>query len=104
MGLDCYIRDSSDPYMQIVYECDSGRARYSVKRMARRFTAQLQWDLAKDDTSKSLHGSGTVASDGIFEQAPQIDAKHFRMCNSSLRVWSWSRKSMHGQFSSLLSI
>ena len=38
------------------------------------------------------------SSDGVFEQAPQMDAKHFRMCNSSLRVRSWSRKPMHGQY------
>ena len=84
--------------MQLVYECDSGRSRYSIKSMACRFTAHLQRDLAKDDTSQSLHGSGTVASDGIFEQAPRMDAKHFCKCNSSLRVRSWSRKPMHGQY------
>ena len=55
-------------------------------------------DLAEDDTSQSLHGSGTVVSDGVFEQAPQMDAKHFRMCNSSLCVRSWSWKPMHGQY------
>ena len=98
VGLECYLRDSSYPYMQLVYECDSGRSRYSIKSMACRFTAQLRRDLAKDDTSQDLHGSGTVASDGVFEQAPQMDAKHFRMCNSSLRVRSWSRKPMHGQY------
>ena len=97
VGLECYLRDSSDPYMQLVYEYDSGRSRYSIKSMACRFTAQLRRDLAKDDTSQSLHGSGTMASD-VFEQAPQMDAKHFRMCNSSLRVRSWSRKPMHGQY------
>ena len=84
--------------MQLVYECDSGRSRYSIKSMACRFTAQLRRDLAKDDTSQSLHGSGTVASYGVFEQTPQMDAKHFRMCNCSLRVRSWSRKPMHGQY------
>ena len=50
-GLECYLRNSSYPYMQIVYECDSGRSRYSIRSMACRFTAQLQRDLAKDDTS-----------------------------------------------------
>ena len=98
VGLECYLRDSSDPYMQLVYECDSGRSRYSIKSKACRFNAQLRRDLAKDDTSQSLHGSGTVVSDGVFEQAPQMDAKHFRICNSSLRVRSWSRKPMHGQY------
>ena len=39
VGLECYLRDSSNPYMQIVYECDSGRSRYSIKSMACRFTA-----------------------------------------------------------------
>ena len=70
VGLVCYLGDSSDRYMQLVYECDSGRPRYSIKRVARRFTAQLQGYLARDDASQSLHGSGTVASDGVFEQAP----------------------------------
>ena len=50
VGLECYLRDSSDPYMQLVHECDSGRSRYSIKSMACRFTAQLRRDLAKDDT------------------------------------------------------
>ena len=98
VGLECYLRDSSDPYMQLVYECDSGRSRYSIKSMARRFTAQLRRDLAKDDTSQSLQGSGTVESDGVFKQTPQMYAKHFRMCSSTLRVRSWSRKPMHGQY------
>ena len=98
VGLDCYLGGSSDPYMQLVYECDSGRARYSINRMARRFTVQLQGDPATDDSSQSLHGSGTVASDGVFEQAPRMDAKHFRKCSSPLRVRSWSGKPMHGQY------
>ena len=42
VGLDCYLSDSSDPYMQLVYECDSGKARYLIKCMARHFTAQMQ--------------------------------------------------------------
>ena len=96
--LDCYLRDSSDPYMQLVYECDSGRARYSIKHMARRFTVQLQGDPARDDSSQALHGSGTVVSDGLFEQAPRMAAKPFRKCSSSLRVQSWSGKPMHGQY------
>ena len=98
VGLECYLRDSSDPNMQLVYECDYGRSRYSIKSMACRFNAQLRRDLAKDNTSQILHGSGTVAPDGVFEQAPQMDAKHFRKCNSCLRVLPWSRKPMHGQY------
>ena len=61
VGLDCYLRNSLEPYMQIVYECESGRAQYSIKHMARHFTAQLQGDLAKDDRLQSLQGSGTVS-------------------------------------------
>ena len=98
VGLDCYLGDSSDPYMQLVYECDSGRARYSMKRMARRFTVQLQGDPAMDDSSQSLQGIGTVAFDGVFEQAPRMAAKHFHKCCSSLRVRSWSGKPMHSQY------
>ena len=98
VGLDCYLGDSSNPYMQLVYECDSGKAWYSIKRMACRSTAQMQGDLAGDDTLQNLHGSGTVASDCVFEQAPRMDAKHFHKCNSSLGVRSWSWKPMHGQY------
>ena len=98
VGLDSYLRDSSDLYMWIVYECNSGRAQYSIKHMAHRFTAQFQGGLAKDNMSQNLHGSGTVASDGVFEQATQMNVKHFRMCNSSLRVWSWSGKPIRGQY------
>ena len=48
VGLDCYLGDSSDPSMQLVYECDSGRAQYLIKCMAHRFTAKMQGDLARD--------------------------------------------------------
>ena len=60
MGLDCYLGDSSDPYMQLVYECDSGGTRYLIKRMAHHFTAQLQGDVGRDDASQSLHGSSLI--------------------------------------------
>ena len=93
--------DSTDPYMQFLYECDSVRPRYSIKRMARCCTAQLQGDVARGGASQSLHVSGTVASYGVFEQAPRADAKHFPKCNSSLRVRSWSAKPMHGQYGCL---
>ena len=73
VGLDCYLGDSSDPYMQLVYESDSGRARYSIKRMSSLYCADAG-GLARDDASQSLHGSGTVASDGVFEQASRMDA------------------------------
>ena len=36
--------------------------------------------------------------DGVFEQAPRMDAKHFHKCSSYLRVRSWSGKPMHGQY------
>ena len=98
VGLDCYLGDSSDPYMQLVHECDSGKARYSIQHMARRFSAQMQRDQVRDDASQSVHESGTVASDLVFEQAPRMDAKHFRKCNSYLRVRSWSGKPMHDQY------
>ena len=66
--------------------------------MDRRFTAQMQGDLARDVASQSLHGSGTVAFDGVFEQAPRMAAKHFRKGNTSLCVRSCSEKPMHGQY------
>ena len=60
--------------------------------MARQFTAQLQGTLSQDSKS---HGVFYV---GVFEQAPQTGVKHFRMCSSSLRVQSWSKVPMHGQY------
>ena len=84
--------------IQIVYECDSGGSQYSIKRMVRRFTAQLRRNLVKNDASQNLEGSGTVASNSVFEQVPQMDAKHFCICNSSLRVRSWSGKPVHRQY------
>ena len=48
--------------------------------------------------SQNLHGSGTVATDGVFEQAPQMDVKYSHICSSFLHVRSWSRKPMHGQY------
>ena len=61
-------------------------------------TAQLQDSLSKYYKSQSLHGSGTILCDSVFEQAPQTDAKHFHTCSSSLCVQSWRRKPMHGQY------
>ena len=40
--LNCYLADSSDPFIQMIGECDSGKSLHSIKRMACRFTAQLQ--------------------------------------------------------------
>ena len=66
--------------------------------MAHQFTTQLQENLSKDNKSQNLHGSGTILSDGVFEQAPHTDAKHSRTCSSYLRVHSCSRKPMDGQY------
>ena len=35
--LNCYLADSSDPFMQMTRECDSGKSSHSIKRMACRF-------------------------------------------------------------------
>ena len=88
VGLDCYLHNSSDLFMQMVQECDARRSSHSIQRMACQFTAQLQGSLSKDNKSQSLLGSGTILCDGAFEQAPQADAKHFRMCSGSLFVYS----------------
>ena len=98
VGLDRYLRDSPDPYMQMVYECGSRKSQYSIKRMARQFTEKVRGDLARDSTTQTVHGDVSAKSDGVFAQAPQMDAKHFRQCSSSLRVRTWSRKPMHGQY------
>ena len=96
--LNCYLADSSDPFMQMIRECDSGKSLHSIKRMACRFTAQLRRSLALDDKSQNLHRNASISVEGGFEQAPKTDARHYRTCCSSLRVRSWSGKPMHGQY------
>ena len=56
MRLYCYLADSSDPFIQMIRECDSGKSSHSIKRMACRFTAQLRRSLALDDKSQSYTG------------------------------------------------
>ena len=60
--------------------------------------AQLQRSLALDDKLQNLHRNASISVEGGFEQAPETDARHYRMCSSSLRVRSWSGKPMHGQY------
>ena len=98
MRLNCYLADSSDPFIQMIRECDSGKSLHSIKRMACRFTAQLRRSLASDDKSQSLHRNASISVEGGFEQAPETDERHYRTCCSSLRVRSWSGKPMHGQY------
>ena len=98
VGPDCYLRNSSDLFMQMVQERDARRSSHPIQCMARQFTAQLQGSLSKDNKSQSLHGSGTILSGNVFKQAPQTDAKHCRTCSSTLRVQSKSRKPVHGQY------
>ena len=96
--LNCYLADSSDPFMQMIRECDSGKSSHSIKHMACRFTAQLRRSLASNDKSQSLHRNASISVEGGFEQAPETDARHYRTCCSSLRLRSWSGKPMHGQY------
>ena len=98
MRLNCYLADSSDPFMQMIQECDSVKSSHSIKRMACRFTAQLRRSLASDDKSQNLHRNASISVEGGFEQTPETDARHYRTCCSSLRVRSWSEKPMHGQY------
>ena len=81
-----------------MHECDSGRARYSIKCMACCFTAQLQGDLARDDASQSLHGSETVASDGVFEQVPRMARN---ISASATVLFVCGPGAMHGQYRGL---
>ena len=97
MRLNCYLAESSDPFIQMMRECDSGKSSHSIKRMACRYTAQLQRSLALDNKSQSLHGNASILVEGGFEQAPETDARHYRRYCGSLRVQSWSGKPMHGQ-------
>ena len=96
--LNCYLADSSDPFIQMIRECDRGKSSNLIKHMACRFTAQLPRSLAWDDKSQSLHRNASISVEGGFEQAPETDARHYRTCCSSLRVQSWSGKLMHGQY------
>ena len=98
VGLERYLSNSSDPFMQLVHECDSGRSPYSIKRMARQFTVLLRKSLATDDTLQKARRNGNATSESDFEEAPLKDAGRFRTCSSSLRVQSWSRKPLHGQY------
>ena len=98
VGLDCYLRSSSDLFMQMVQKCDARRSSHSIHRMTRQFTAQLQGSLSKDNKLQSLDGSGTILCDGVFEQTPQTYAKHFCKCRGSLHVQSWGRKPMLSQY------
>ena len=96
--MTCYLADNSDPFMQMMRECDSGKSSHSIKRMACRFIAQLQSILDVDKESKNLHRNASNSVKGGFAQAPETDARHYRTCCSSLQVRSWSGKHMHGQY------
>ena len=98
MRLNCYLADSSDPFIQMIRECDSGKSSHSIKRMACHFTAQLRRSFASDDKSQSLHRNASISVEGGFEQAPETDVRHYRTYCSSLRVRSWSGEPMHGQY------
>ena len=76
MRLNCYLADSSDPFMQMIRECDSGKSSHSIKRMAGRFTAQLRMSLASDNKSQNLHRNASISVEGGFEQPPETDARH----------------------------
>ena len=82
--LNCYLADSSDPFMQMIRDCDSGKCLQSIKLMACRFTAQLRRSLASDDKSQKLYRNACISVEGGFEQAPETDARHYRTCCSSL--------------------
>ena len=98
MRLNCYLADCSDLFIQMIRECDSGKSLHSIRRMACRFTAQLQRSLASDDKSQSLHRNASIWVEGGFEQAPETDARHYRTCCSSLCVRFWNGKPMHWQY------
>ena len=88
MGLNCYLADSSDPFMQMIRECDAVKSLYSIKRMACRFPAQLRRSLALDDKSQSLHRNASISVEGGFEQAPEKDVRNYCTNCGSIRVRS----------------
>ena len=67
--------------MLTMQQCDARMSSHSKRRMARHVTANLQESLPKDNKLQSLHGSGTILSDGFFGQPPQKGVKHFRTCS-----------------------
>ena len=81
-------------YMSVTLQCPG--TKLSTWLVALLHSCRGIW--LRTDTSQCLQESGSVASDSVFEQAPRMDAKHFRKCNSSLCVQSWSRKPTHGQY------
>ena len=64
MRLNCYLADSSDPFMQMIRECDSGKSSQPIKHMACRFTAQLRRSLASDNKSQNLHRNASISVEG----------------------------------------
>ena len=59
--LNCYLAGSSDPFIQMIWECDSGKSSHWIKCMACHFIAQLWRSLASDDKSQSLHRNASIS-------------------------------------------
>ena len=59
--LNCYLADSSYPFMQMIRECDSGKSSHSIKRMTFRFTVQQRRSLTSDDKSQNLHRNSSIS-------------------------------------------
>ena len=59
----------------------------------RRVKMVLQTELYGRNKIQAINGFALpVLSGGVFEQAPQTDAKHFHTCSGSLSVQSWEQK------------
>ena len=86
VGLDSYLDRSSDPFMKLVRESDSGKTQFSIKRLARQFTDQLQKPMMPGDTSES----------GVTQKDMSVGM--FRERSHTRRVGSWRQKPMHGQY------
>ena len=61
--LNSYLADSSDPFIQMIGECD-------FENLHSCFTAQLQRSVASDFKSQSLHRNVSILFEGGFEEAP----------------------------------
>ena len=74
--LNCYLADSSDPFMQMIRECDSGESLHLIKHMACHFTAQLQRSLLRTTSCRTYTGMHTsrlkVASSKRLKQMRDI--------------------------------
>ena len=99
VGLDCYLRGSSDPLMQLVQSVMlEGPLIQSYAWPVNLLNSCKGVWLGTTSRRVCMEVHETILCKGVFEQVPQTDAKHFCTCSSSLHVQSYSRNLLHGQY------